>query len=180
MNQTKQIIRRKWPLLLIILCVVGFTIIGVVYSKFITDEAQNASLAITAKGELTITVSEPQDNRYTITNSSASNMPAYIRCTVVVNLQDSNGNLWASPAAMENTEYTVIADDCTKLGDYFYYNGTRNPGDSFTITVTPGTLPNGYTLHVQILAEGMQSIPTTAVTAAWHATFETGSWVQAN
>ena len=97
--------------------------------------------------------------------------------------QDSEGNLWAIPPKKE-VDYFITATNCTKLDDgYYYYNGSCAPNATFPILVglaANAKPPVGYTLHVQILAEGIQCVPDTAVQEAWGATYNGTTWSKDN
>ena len=179
MKKTKLLrdsLKGRLPLLLLVLCLVSGVAVSMVYSKFITSQDDTATVDIIAEGKLTVTVSESPDGTYTISNAESSNMPAYVRVAVVVNLQDAEGNLWAV-SATEGAEYTVTASNCSLLSDgYYYYNGILKAKETFSITVAPKTLPAGYSLHVQVLAEGIQCVPDSAVQDAWKASFTDTSW----
>lgn len=174
-------IKSRLPILLLGLCIITCAVASIVYAKYVSNEDGNASIDIITDGNLLITVSDPTDNQYTITNDSTSTIPAYIRFAVIVNWQDNEGNLWAIPP--KATEYTITAENCTLLLDdgYYYYNGIRNPSEGFAVTVKltdSAKAPTGYgELHVQIVAEGIQSVPMDAAENAWKATFNGSTWV---
>ena len=176
-------IKSRLPILLVALCIITCAVASMVYAKYVANQGGDATINITANGELKIEVkSESTDDgsfTYNVTNVS-ENQPivAYIRAAVVVNWQDSEGNLWAVPP-QKDTHYTITADDCTLLDGYYYYNGTcaKNQGFPITVQLAAGaTPPSGYTLHVQILAESIQSVPATAVGDAWGYEYQNGVW----
>lgn len=176
----KSLWKNRWVVLILILSITVCAVGGMVYAKYVADLHDRTDINITAVGQLNISVTGPADGAagaYTITNSnSESNMPAYVRVAVVVNWQDANGNVWATPP-VEGPDYTVAASNCTQLSDgYYYFNGMCKPGNNFSITINPETSKTGYTLHVQILAEGIQCVPASAAENAWGATFEGESW----
>ena len=88
---------------------------------------------------------------------------AYIRATYVVNWVDSEGKIYATqPVA--GTAYTVSVNetDWTQGADGYYYCNTSIAPDGLTPvlvnSITPNnTAPDGYTLQVTIIAEGIQS-----------------------
>ena len=175
----KSLWKNRWVVLILILSITVCAVGGMVYAKYVADMSNKTGINITAVGKLNMSVTGPAKevagDTYTITNSDASNMPAYVRVAVVVNWQDANGNVWATPP-VEGTDYTVEASDCTKHDGYYYFNGTRKPGENFSVKINPVTSKTGYTLHVQILAEGIQCVPASTAQTAWGATFESGSW----
>ncbi len=180
MTKVLKYIKSRLPLLLLSLCIMTSAVASMIYAKYVDDAKKDAELDIIASGNLVVTVSPGSHDAgvYTITNDkdNGSTIPAYVRFAVIVNWQDGDGNLWAVPPT-EGTDYTVTASDCTLLNNYYYYNGVRNPGDVITVKVTPGETKTGYTLHVQIVAEGIQSVPLSVAESAWHATYNGSEWV---
>ena len=178
-------LKSRLPLILLALCLITCAAASMVYAKYAQDQKNGANIDIIAQGELTIPIEGPEKNSagiYTVQNTNSSNIPAYVRVCVVVNWQDENGNLWASPPK-ENIDYTISAYNCEKLGDFYYYKGVCNPSDIFSISVTTtddANAPHGYSLHVVILSEGIQTIPDTAVRTAWGVCFENGNWSPAS
>lgn len=170
-----------WRVLLLVLTlsvVLSASVVGMIYGKYAADLENDVDMTVTAQGQLKVTVTETGANVYTVSNTDESNMPAYLRLTIVVGLQNEDGKLWVTPAT-EGVEYTVEISDCTKLSDgYYYFNGICEKGAGFSVTVLPKTLPSGYALYVQLLAEGIQCIPDSAVQTKWEASFdsESGVW----
>ena len=88
---------------------------------------------------------------------------AYIRATYVVNWVDYEGKIYAAqPVA--GTAYTVSVNetDWTQGAGGYYYCNTSIAPDGLTPvlvnSITPNnTAPDGYTLQVTIIAEGIQS-----------------------
>ena len=183
-------IKSRLPLLLLAFCLITCAVASMVYGKYVNNNKSEADINVTAQGVLTIPVTGGETEQagtyvYTITNkpvsedAEGSNIPAYIRAAIVVNWQDAEGNLWASPP-VKNKDY-VISSDCAMIGGYYYYNGECAPGSSFPITVTltaNATPPAGCTLHVKILAEGIQCMPADAVENAWGMKYEGDTWVK--
>ena len=167
--------KKKWLILSVTaVFLVVCSVAGIVYAKYVTNQSEEAEVDIIAVGELNVAVSG--DGTYTITNVDSSNIPAYIRAAVVVNWRDGDGNLWAIPP-VENVDYTVSYPECTKIGNYYYYNGTRYPNEGFNITVSStGTTNPGYVLDVKIIAEGIQCVPDNAAQYAWGAMFNGTIW----
>lgn len=161
---------------------VSAVVTGMVLGKYADNKQATAGIDILAQGMLTVKVSEPSVSgsqySYTLSNTSESNINVYVRAAVVINWQDSDGNLWAIPPK-EGTDYLVVATACTNLDGYYYYNGVCAPNETFPISVNLAANakpPVGYTLHVKILAEGIQCVPEDAVSNAWGATFNGTTW----
>lgn len=182
MTKVWKYIKSRLPLLLLSLCIITSAVASMIYAKYVDDKSNNAEIDITVDGKLVITVS-PDDRHdagvYTITNDkdNGSTIPAYVRFAVIVNWQDGEGNLWAEPPVID-TNYTITVSDCTLLNGYYYYNGVRNPEEAITVAVNAvGSGKVGYTLHVQIVAEGIQSVPLSVAESAWNATYNGSTWV---
>lgn len=176
-------IKRNLVLLVLGCSLVTGIVTGMVLAKYADNKQAMAGIDILAQGRLAIKVFDPvvegNTYSYTLSNANESNINVYVRAAVVVNWQDSDGNLWAVPPK-EGTDYLIAATSCTKLGDgYYYYNGVCAPNAAFPISVTLAANakpPVGYTLHVKILAEGIQCLPEDAVTNAWGVTFNGTEW----
>ena len=146
----------------ILLCAAG----GMVYAKYIIDKTNDANVNIIAKGVLNITVTGA-GTTYTVKNDDASNMPAYVRFTVVVN-KIKDGHIWA----VDPGSYTINATNCTQIGSCYYYNGTLAKGGSFNVTVSSSETD----LQVQVLAEGIQCVPESVAQTAWKCKYDSGVW----
>lgn len=109
---------------------------------------------------------------------NTGNIPAYIRATFLVNWVDSNGNIY-STAPVEGEGYDVVmGSDWVKLGNYYYYQEVVPAGGATTklidsIAPKANAAPEGYTLQVTIIAEGIQAEglssdgKTTPIQEAW-------------
>ena len=167
-------IRHNLFVLLVILCILSCSVVSLVYAKYIADSSSNTEMEIVAQGELDVAVTNQGGGNYTVSNVAASNIPAYVRFAVVVNWVDSDGNVW--PYSVQDA-YTVNANQCSKVGNYYYYNGICQPGDDgFEVSVVPLKTMTGYSLQVQILAEGIQIVPETAAQDAWGVTYNGSAW----
>ena len=96
---------------------------------------------------------------------------AYIRATYVVNWVDGDGNVYAEvPVQGEDKDYTISLNttDWTEHGGYYYYKEAISPGSSTDALITECKelqYPEGYTLQVTIIAEGIQSTGMDAIDA---------------
>lgn len=105
---------------------------------------------------------------------------AYIRAAVVVTWQDENGNVHGTVPANGDYEITYNLYDQTnpvgkwELGtDGFYYWTSPVAPDATTGVLITEAKPlkaapaEGYTLCIEILGSGIQSVPTTVVVENW-------------
>lgn len=112
---------------------------------------------------------------------NTGNIDAYIRVAVIVNWADANGNVYGGGTPAASTEevtgdYTISYNtdgSWKQIGDYWYYTKPV-AADSLTekaliesCAPVAGRAPEGYDLQVTILADGIQSEPSNAVTEAW-------------
>ena len=172
---------RKYILYILVLAVLvsAVVVVGSVYAKYIGDISGTGEITLTPP-QLLSAVSEPVNegdglSKYTVSNSNSSSMPAYIRCAVVVNWIDGDGNIWAVPP-VEYTDYEITYSQVESLNGYYYYDGVASPGQTFPIWVNQLKTKVGYTLHVQILAESIMTVPESAVKNSWGVEYVGGTW----
>lgn len=111
---------------------------------------------------------------------NTSNIDAYIRAYVVVTWKDAQGNVYGKP--VKDTDYTIEYATGTgwdKGSDgYYYYTSPVVANDGLTgVLITKcepvaDKAPAGYDLSVEIIAEAIQSLPTTTVTSVWPVTVD--------
>ena len=174
-------IKSRLPIFVIIICIITAAVASGVMGKYVADKNDEADFEVIAEPKLNITVTPDGSGNYRIANAADSNMPAYIRFTVVVNwINDNFGDgVWFVKPEI-NTDYTLTVNGCSKVGDYYYYNGTVAVDSGFDITVSQINPSDDFTLQVQVIAEGFQSVPDSAVRIAWGATYDkdTKKWVE--
>ena len=117
-------------------------------------------------GEVNVGIDEERDGNtkkdVKVTNSSDS-IKAYIRAMIVVTWQDASGNVYPK-APQVNTDYTININtgDWTLENGFYYYKEAVNPGGATTNlinTCSPvvANIPDGYSLHVEIIAQAIQA-----------------------
>ena len=102
------------------------------------------------------------------------NTKAYVRAAVVINWENTKGEI-NGLAPVKDTDYTiVVGSNWTKESDGYYYYGSALTAGGTTIspavTVTPkGSGLAGFSLSVEVLGEAIQSEGMGAVSAknAW-------------
>ena len=108
---------------------------------------------------------------------SGSNIPSFIRVALVFNWVDDDGNVVAVGTPAAGTDYTVsYGTDWFQGSDgYWYHVGAITPGESTSALITSCTVnsssANGsqYHLSIDILAQGIQTVPETTVNECWPA-----------
>lgn len=169
----KRVMKTKQPvalvaLLVLLCCTVAGTLAYLVDS---TDPVTNTFTPASVSTE----VNEDFDGitKSNVTIKNTGDIPAYIRAAVIINWADGDGNVSATP--VKTTDYTIkwTKEGWVEHGGYYYYTapvavgaltGQLFTGCELAKGVTP---PEGYSLQVTILADGIQSEPADAVIQAW-------------
>lgn len=117
-----------------------------------------------------------------VTIKNTSDIPVYIRASIVVTWKDSDGNVYGQlPVA--DTDYTmdIAAGGWVPKDGYYYCTSPVAVGDTTgtlinkCVVSTTAEKPNGYDLSVEIIAEAIQSQPDRAVQQAWGVTISGGN-----
>lgn len=164
-------------LLLIVCCTAGGTLAFLIME---TPPVENTFLPTNTS----ISVDEKLENgvKKDVKIVNNGNIPAYIRATVVVTWQNDAGEvLGVKPVS--GTDYNMILDGTgwdTNTSDSFYYYKTPVAANSSTGVLIDeckqlqAAPQEGYKLHVEILAQSIQSEPIDAVQEAWSVTVTNG------
>ena len=150
--------------LVLIICVaVGGTIAYIVTQ---TDKVENKFTPADVKIEIHETFNGTDKSSITVENvNEVKNVPCYIRVKLVSNMQDAAGNVTGSAALGDialGANWFKGNDGC------YYYKDVVEVGASTDNLLVAGekiTLKDGQV--VEVLAEGIQATPDTAVTSAW-------------
>lgn len=101
------------------------------------------------------------------------NIAAYIRAKVVVTWQDAEGNV-LKDVPKEETDYSITYCNgkWSEKDGFWYYSEPVKAGEStdelFKNCKPLKSAPSeGYTLHVEVLAQSIQAEPSSAVKDAW-------------
>lgn len=157
-----------------------FLLVGVVdgTAAFLMTKTDNVQNNFEYGNVATIVQEDFDDNGLVKSNVSiqnTGNISAYIRATVVVTWQDYEGNV-LSDIPKEGTDYTIIytAPGWKQGTDGYWYYQTAVPASKYTGQLISGcnrgatkAPVDGYTLHVEILADAIQAEPADAVKEAW-------------
>lgn len=120
--------------------------------------------------------------------ANAGNTDAYIRCAIVFNWKDANGNVYSS-IPVKDTDYSIsyTTNENWFLGDdgFWYFKNSIAPEGTTDILINSCSVisegPEGYTLSVDILASAIQSRPAEAVQSSWGVTVDSnGALTQSN
>lgn len=158
-------------LIAVMLIVTGVTI---AYLFDSTEKVVNTFTPSTSGSEI-----EEEFNKKVKSNVKVKNtgdIDAYVRADVVITWQDKDGNvLGIAPVAGQDYKMTQTLDNWLEKDGLYYYKGKVGAGETTANLIDKceaiGQAPvEGYTLHVEILAETIQAEPDEAITEAWGVT----------
>lgn len=173
--------------LILVICVAVGGVLALL--TFTTNSIKN----VFDPSQVTTTVDEKFDGevKQEVSIKNTGNTDAWIRAAVVITWKDEDGNVYGK-APVAGTDYTIEYDlnNGWKLGnDGFYYwtkpvkPVTKAPNDCNTgvlikscSPVKPSTAPDGYSLSVEIIGSGLQSVPARVFNSNW----STSSGLKAN
>lgn len=176
-NNTKKKSILTVSIILLLLLSVGGTL------AFLTNDA-GPVINDFSPSKVTTSIDETFNNN-TKTDVSIKNTgdtTAYIRAAVVITWQDADGNVYPAIPVEESDytiEYNLSEDGWVESSDGFYYwtNSVKSFEEDETNCNTDvliesclpveGTAPEGYSLCVEIIGSGIQSVPTSVVTKNW-------------
>lgn len=168
--------KRKSIIVLVALALLFMTGVGTTLAFLVdkTEEVENTFTPSKVACEVDETFTNNVKSDVKIKNTGDTD--AYIRATAVITWQDSAGNVYGV-APVVDKDYTIAYGNGWIVGSdgYYYYPSAVAPASSTTnlinrCTVIGSAPKEGYTLHVEILAQGIQSVPTNAVAEAWGVT----------
>jgi len=181
LKQYKHRKKQKMILLVSLVAITLFIVGGTIaFLTAKTDVANNTFIA----GKVSTSVDEifEKNIKSNVSIKNTGNVMAYIRAAVVVTWQDAEGNV-APVTPVAGTDYKInynlAADGWVKSSDGFYYwvepvksvvedEDNCNTGVLITnCSPVEDTAPDGYSLCVEILGSGIQSLPTSVVTDEW-------------
>ena len=168
--------RLRWSKQFAVLACVAVLLTGFVGSSLAwlmdsTTEVKNEFVP----GDVTPEVTEDFDDnvKSDVKIQNTGNVDAYIRAKLVFTWQNEAGEvLGVAPTV---GDYTITLGNegwVDGPGGYYYYTTPVVPRGSTGVLATgiEQVSPNpaeGYTLHVEVLAESIQAEPSSAVTKAW-------------
>lgn len=184
---------RKISPKVLLICVLSVTVLAataglaLAYFTTATPSVKNQF----TRGVVDISIVEPHGSSYTTGNLDQKvirvanvkhdrSVPAYVRVRLVPILRRTNGDGSGDPVTVTyNANDTLWQSD----GDYYYYKGTLNPGDSTERVINSATvtsvIPAGEYLEIQAIADAVQATGN-AAKEAWHMQYSNGTWTNAS
>lgn len=161
----RRLILTAASILLLLTCIIGST---VAYLTEKTPEVENTfTAAVPADPEIQETFDGGTKSDVFV-KLNGGDGSYFVRAAVVISLQDDSGNTVAQ-VPVSGTDYTIsMGSDWTQNGNYWYYNSPVAAGEATTNLINScTTLNEEYKLVVEILAQTIQSVPTTAAETEW-------------
>lgn len=161
--------KRKPIRILLCLCLMLALAGGGVYA-WLTSGAHTVTGAVTPAAVTTAVQKDGFGEHVRVQNTGS--VTAYIRAAVVVNLLDTQGNVSAkTPEPGVDYTVTYASDGWTRGGDGFYYYAYPVAPGAHTANLIDActALCSDCGVQVQVLAEGVQSMPAEAAAQAWGA-----------
>ena len=142
-----------------------------------SDSLVNAFIPGEVTTEVMEDFSEDRLMKENVRIANTGNVPAYIRAAVVINWVDSEGNVSGEePQSDRDYRISFPEDSGWFVQDGFYYFTLPVEPDAATALVISSIEPlmnkEGYTLQVDILGSGIQSMPSEAVEEVWPVTVD--------
>ncbi|HSR05408.1 MAG TPA: hypothetical protein VLM88_12545 [Proteiniclasticum sp.] len=173
MNKKNSILKRS-KFLIAALTLLFVTAIGVGATiAFLTKETKPL-INTFVPGEVTTAVVETFENniKENVMIENTGNIPAFIRVAVLINWVDSEGNI-SGKAPKSGEDYSMIFPDESDWfvqGEFYYFKNAVGPGAKTSVLISsiePKKNKEGYTLQVEILGSGIQSMPSETVEEVW-------------
>ena len=160
------------------LCIIAGTVGGAyAYLTAKTDPISNEF--IPAKVSCLVEEDFAEGVKSNVKVRNTGNIDAYIRAVVVATFVSEDGKVLAT-APKESVDYFIQwGDDGWIKGQdgYWYHTKPVKPEETTVLLIESAyelSVPDGYRLHLQILATGVQSDPAIAVQEAWGVSVNNG------
>ena len=163
------------------LCLIACTVDSV-YAYLVAKTEPISNEFIPAKVSCSVEEEFADGVKSNVKICNTGNIDSYIRAVVIATFvseggteDGGEGGKVLSTAPVEGVDYTVVwaaeGDGWTKGADgYWYHTQPVKPNETTGILIHSAqkvSAPEGYRLHIQILATGIQSAPDQVVQEAW-------------
>ncbi len=195
--------KRKYTVLLVcLLLTVAVVVSGTIAYIFTTSETvTNIFHPVTSQIDIPEEMHGTVKQNATVQNTGT--VDSFLRARIIVTWQNEKGEVYPVVPNLV-TDYTMLnGANWVQNGEYYYYNKIAAPGQPAVTKDTNGNVTygegitqedmliikaeavgkspaEGYTLHIEILGQSIQSTPSAAVQEAWGMTYtasgDTGTW----
>ena len=182
-RRKKQLIRRRRKIFLAVSSILAFVIgVGGTAAFLITNTSAVENEFTPSRVTCSVEESFSNNEKTDVTIKNTGDTTAFIRAAVIVTWQNEQGKIHAVvPTEGQDyiIEYAEEGDSGWKIGGdgFWYYSSAVTPGNETAVLIesckpVSGKAPEGYTLHVEIIANAIQSSPYSVVDEAWDATVQ--------
>jgi len=177
-RRKKQLIRRRRKIFLAVSSILVFVIgVGGTAAFLITNTSQVKNEFTPSKVDCSVEESFNNYEKTDVRIKNTGDTTAFIRAAVIVTWQNEKGEIHAVVPTEE--DYDIVYASGWTLGDdgFWYYSSAVAPGNETAKLIesckpVSGKAPEGYTLHVEIIANAIQSSPYSVASEAWGATVQ--------
>ena len=164
---------KTWMLMVSVLVIAAATIGGTVaFLASDTDAVVNTFTYATPGIDIPEEIEGGVKSNVKVTNES--DFDAYVRAMVVVIWKDTSGNV-SAVEPLKGTDYTMTmgSGNWVEKDGYYYYKMPVKAGADTDVLITKcektvgASIPEGYDLSVEVVAELIQAEPAAAVLEAW-------------
>ncbi len=180
-NSKKQMCRLLTVLSSVIL--ISGLIVGTTLAYIMDNKGPLTNTFMPSTVEVSIDEAFENDVKTNVSVKNTGDTEAYIRAAVIVTWKDAEGNVYPE-VPVAGTDYLITYNlgtagikSCWIKGadGFYYYTSPIADGENTDVlisTCTPADVetPVGYGLNVEILASGIQSVPTDVVKEKWGVT----------
>lgn len=140
---------------------------------YITSTSQKNNVLYKPKPKISVT--ETLSDKQIVAIKNESNFAIYVRVAFVAVYRSVSNPQMIIPAE-KDVDYVLDSNWSVKWllnGDYYYYNYVLSPGASTSnllynvVLKSEKTVPEGYQLEVSVLADSIQSEPTSGIIESW-------------
>jgi len=173
--------RKIFCIAAVCLCVIACTV-GDVYAYLMDKTDPLSNEFVPAKVSCDVEENFLDGVKSSVKVRNTGNIDAYIRTAVVATFVSEDGKVHSS-APVENVNYSITwgTDGWVKgTDDFWYHTKPVAPEETTTSLIETAhgvSAPEGYRLHIQILATAIQSVPDDVVQEAWGVTINNGDLI---
>ena len=143
-----------------------------------SDDVVNEFIPVKVTCEVQETFTNGTKSNVTVKNTG--DIKAYLRAYIVASWVSEDGEKTLGTAPVAGTDYTVTMGTGWLPGadGFWYYPGAVEPNASTTElikTATAAQAPDGYKLHIEILASAIQAEPSSTVQTQWGVSVTNGA-----
>lgn len=162
---------RPWITACLLLLLLSGSIVGTIAYMQAHSHLGNTFTVANLTVKINETFNGKEKSNVTVENTG--DVPAYLRAAIVVNWKDADGNVISADEA--DYSMTMGSEWIQGADGYWYCKKPIDAGQLSTVLIVnckPVVVKEGQRLCVDILAQGVQAAPTSAVQELWGVTVD--------